>query len=475
MDGYEEPYDDLRRRTWARLLAAILIAALVMASGWYVFELLTSPDASLGGEPTQEDISLLDRPARSVACGTMASGITPVDDAPAAEQIPAIIRNVERLRQLEFEADVSTEFLPPKQVTAEINEINAAHYTPPEIERDETIAKLVGLIPEDSDLEDILEDVSGQVAGFYDPSDERMVVNAENRNEPLNTASELTLAHELQHALADQIFGLPDEEEIEGPDLDKVLAERALTEGDATLLQQHYASSAIDPDDAVEILSDPATEQAMAQLGEIPYPVRRTFEFPYTYGLAFVCDLYGRGGWAAVDEAYANRPTTTAQVLFPERYRTQESAWPVQPSDGPPGWVEREDAAVGAADLLFLFEAPGGHPARALSEPLARAADWVGGRMQMWSESRRGTEGLLLMSLVQRNPGGRLCDSMQAWYLKAFPGTITETGAAVNLAVDGAEQDAAIVCEDRGVKVAIGPDLEIILAVLGNPTTTAAR
>ncbi|MFC6726211.1 Hvo_1808 family surface protein, partial [Halobium palmae] len=41
---------------------------------------------------------------------------------------------------------------------------------------------------------------------------------------------------------------------------------------------------------------------------------------PYSDGPAFVYQLYRRGGWSAVNDAYANPPASTEQVIHPEKY-----------------------------------------------------------------------------------------------------------------------------------------------------------
>jgi hypothetical protein len=46
--------------------------------------------------------------------------------------------------------------------------------------------------------------------------------------------------------------------------------------------------------------------------------------FPYESGLEFVMELHDRGGWEAVDAAYADPPVSTEQILHPERYADRE-------------------------------------------------------------------------------------------------------------------------------------------------------
>jgi hypothetical protein len=42
--------------------------------------------------------------------------------------------------------------------------------------------------------------------------------------------------------------------------------------------------------------------------------------FPYMSGMEFAQSLFDRGGWDAIDAAYANPPVSTEQILHPDRY-----------------------------------------------------------------------------------------------------------------------------------------------------------
>ena len=42
--------------------------------------------------------------------------------------------------------------------------------------------------------------------------------------------------------------------------------------------------------------------------------------FPYEAGYDFVADLFERGGWDLIDQAYEKPPVSTEQILHPERY-----------------------------------------------------------------------------------------------------------------------------------------------------------
>ncbi len=462
--------DVLSSRRWVRWVAALVILALLGGSSYYINGLLQGADPS---RRDLEDVSPSDRPANAFACG----GTTPVDpipdDATGTEQLREITARVETLRELMRKKPITSEYLTGEQLLAEVRKLNEEGYSPSEIDRDERILRTLGLIESDDELSEILDALAGQVAGFYDPRDGRLVVGSE-RGASVEPAAELTLAHEIQHALADQSFELPIEEEPDGPDLDRALAQRSLVEGDATLLQQHYATALLTAQEAGEILDDPATRKAMRDLADISYPIRRSFEFPYSYGLAFVCDLYSSGGWAAVDAAYRSPPTTTAQVLFPHRYAIEETAQ-VAPELASPdaGWELREEASVGAADLLVMFEAPGGNPASKLNDPLGAAAAWAGGFMWSWS---KGPDDLIGISLVQRRGDYDLCASMHAWYLKAFPdgGSQPRRGNEA-LVYEGRDRAGVLACTQSWVAMAIAPDVETARSILETRGVVAAN
>jgi hypothetical protein len=62
-----------------------------------------------------------------------------------------------------------------------------------------------------------------------------------------------------------------------------------------------------------------------AKIDSAPRSLRESLVFPYDQGMAWVRQLYQRGGWKAVDEAYASLPQSTEQILHPEKYFAHEA------------------------------------------------------------------------------------------------------------------------------------------------------
>ena len=203
---------------------------------------------------------------------------------------------------------------------------------------------------------------------------------------------------------------------------------------------------------AVELGADLA---AVGGLTRLPSYLQRSLIFPYAEGLAFVCGLYLDGGWTSVNQAYADPPSTTAQILFPERYESQEEAVDPRNSASPgAGWTNDEVRALGAADLLFLFEAPGDRADRALEDPLKRAAGWAGGEVHLWS--RGDLEHATGMLLVERTGEQDLCGSMRQWYRSAFPGgSEVRRLPGEKMASEGSDQAASLRCAGNEARMVI--------------------
>jgi hypothetical protein len=212
------------------------------------------------------------------------------------------------------------------------------------------------------------------------------------------------LAHELDHALTDQAHGLPVDLDPRTDDPDAQLAGRALAEGDAVLLQTRFQLEALDP---LELLGtafgSPSLGPAMEALEHAPAYLRAELMFPYTTGLAFVCEHERDGGWVAVDELYRDPPRTTAEILFPER----AGADPVDAPDSvaPRGFEPVRRQTFGAAPLLFLLQDAGVAGARDAVE------GWRGGEV---AQFRRGDDVAVRISLVTGD-GGALCRVVDEW------------------------------------------------------------
>ena len=412
-------------------------------------------------------------------CGPALAATLPEDQGPAlfgdgkqsagspAEQLQRIAAAVQELRGLRFSKVPEPVLLTPEQLSERVGDEVAAELTTDAAAAETRALITLGALPAGSDLAALTEQaLSQQVAGFYDPESGELVVRRFDDDDSLDGQTRIILAHEFEHALADQAIGLPEDDGQSPPGAeDADLARLALVEGDASLTMQLYGLAHVALLDQLSGLSGALSSQE--DLARLPYYLQRNLTFPYLDGLAFVCSLVAEGGWAAVDRAYDAPPATTAQVLFPERYRAGEAA--VDPRDGPapagPSWRAAPVRAVGAAELQWLLEAPGGDTGEALDHPNQRVAAWAGGEMRLWTDGDRTAASL---AFVQRPGETPLCATVVAWYQAAFPGgQAVEAGGDERLAVDGARQDAVVRCAGAEVRVGMAPDLATARAIAG--------
>lgn len=390
-------------------------------------------------------------------------GADPIAADDLSGQLEAVAQRVEGVRGLRFADAPEPALLPSEQFEARLTALAAEDYTAADADFDRRTLAALGAVPADIDLRGLLLDLVGeQAAGFYSSETGELVVRADPR-QLLGPNEQVILAHELQHAVADQAMGLPvDDERVQG---DAARAGLALVEGDASLTMQHFALDALDLSDQLAIASDPSMLAQQEQLADYPQYLQRDLLFPYTEGIAFVCALYADGGWATVDRAYDGVPTTTAQILWPQRYASGEQATGDLALGAPGGsWDQARAETFGAAELLWLFSAPGDDPAAALDDPRGRAAAWAGGIIELWTDGPASAVGV---ALAERDGEQGLCDSVTRWYEAAFPGgSPVSTAGGEALAVDGSVQDAVVSCSGGQVRVGIAPQLATARAIV---------
>jgi hypothetical protein len=302
------------------------------------------------------------------------------EPAPAArltsKDVERIAHRVERLRGLRFTKPVRPLFIDRAEGVELLERAGRVEYPRRDQLIDEETAKLLGLLEPEDSLSQVLDRVDQeQVLGFYDDRSKRLVVIRDaGVSRPL---LELTLAHELVHALEDQRFGL---DVGEGVRDDEVLAEASLAEGTATALMTDYAAAHFG-------LADVLSVADVAQDAGLPQFIERQLLFPYLAGEEFVSVLRGESGdWEAVDSVYRfRRPRTSEQVIHPRKFAVGEGAAPVTVPDlRREGWNRLRRSSLGEFDIQMLLALNGAR------RPAEAAAGWGGGRFELWRRSSPG-------------------------------------------------------------------------------------
>ena len=288
-------------------------------------------------------------------------------DALAAAQLKAstadnvlrrseIERDVSVIRQLPFKNPVTYEVLDRagiRQVVAgKLSEI----YTDQEIRNMSTGLSAFGLLPPDFPLKQTYINLLGeQIAAFYDQHQHKLFMFQDASLE--NAQNRVILAHELTHALQDQNFGLLKLPLETKNNDDRAAAASALIEGDATLVMSQYMAQDLTWHTLTDTVTYSAT-QSMEQIRKAPHYLREMLVFPYIKGEQFCAAVYARGGFPALSAVYADPPSSTAQILHPEKYfpETRENPIPVNfPDTTFRGQKPLADNVLGEMGCRILF------------------------------------------------------------------------------------------------------------------------
>ena len=117
---------------------------------------------------------------------------------------------------------------------------------------------------------------------------------------------------------------------------DRDKAQTALVEGDASYMGDYFKNhTQTSPSPMATVDGVPVfliNSPILDALHPIPDTVWKLNFFPYDYGKTFVAAVYQNGGWATVNQAYQQgyTPSTTEQILYPDKYFANETVQPVQ-------------------------------------------------------------------------------------------------------------------------------------------------
>ncbi len=213
---------------------------------------------------------------------------------------------------------------------------------------------------------------------------------------------------------------------------DACRAAQAMLQGDANLAGEEWlnahGAAAFDP------ASLPAPNYARIQSGTPADFAVLDVRFAAETGLSFVRSLFAAGGWEQVNAAYANPPSTTEQILHPDKFTANESALSVQPVDLASalgdGWSLQANGALGEW-LTRLVLAAGADPATRIPEESAitAAAGWGGDSLQVYQRSGDGQLAMVQHWLADDAANGQeLHAGVQQYLSLRFGGAPGELG-----------------------------------------------
>jgi hypothetical protein len=341
----------------------------------------------------------------------------------ASDVVIAALGAVSRARELAVQGEVRGVALSRAEMAARVKATIEKEVPPEVMTAQAEMLIAFGTAPADFDYgQAIVSLMSAQLAGYYEPSTKTMYL----ASDLAEAEREATLAHELVHALQDQHYNLENLVRYRPDQSDVQSAVHALAEGDATsaMFDQMLAPRAMKATDLSEDLIG-LQVRAAATFGTsgpaVPDVLKRSLVSPYVDGIEFVHFLRRRGGWAAVDAAWARPPISTEQLLHPAKYLAGELPIAVSvpaPPDGAavePGYTD----VLGEQSLRLLLEE---WMPRATA--VSASAGWAGDRLGVWrfgdrvavachlvsddvASATRSEAALLRGVAAQRDPGAK--------------------------------------------------------------------
>jgi hypothetical protein len=305
-----------------------------------------------------------------------------VSSGPATAQTgpdPALLDRIsEQVGEISGRArlgDVELTLLDQAALHAYLRDTFERDYLPVERESDQKLLLALGLIKPSDDLVQIsLDLLSDQVLGVYDPDRKTLFLVTDTPE--FGPAAQVTYAHEFEHALQDQYYGLRRLSSKHPDNYDRAIAVHALEEGDAVLLEGVWANSHLTPR---ELAESRRVGGSSGILDKVPAAIRSELLFPYLDGYRFVADAYHTAGdsYTAVDELFKNPPVSTAQVMHPDKYRAGvapvQVALPDLVSALGPGWRLINSNVLGEFELRNVLQQYGDR-----AEAASVASHWSG-------------------------------------------------------------------------------------------------
>jgi hypothetical protein len=278
--------------------------------------------------------------------------VTAADGLNASEREAVVSRTmarVEQIRGLEFTDPVPVEVISRAEFRG--REVRFVERRDPRVAAQ--FWEALFLVGEDRNATAAVGEVfGGGVVGYYTPSGGGRIVLVSDDDSPRVDTG--TLAHELVHALQDQQF-----DRASGFDsFDARVGAQGLTEGDPVTVERTYRTRCAGE---WSCLPGPGGSGSGGEAIARNPGVYLAFVQPYVTGPGFVADLRDRsdGNWTAVNEAYADPPVASEQVIHPGAYPDERPANVTVPDRSGTNWTRVGRETAGEAGVHVMFWANG--------------------------------------------------------------------------------------------------------------------
>ncbi len=349
-----------------------------------------------------------------LACRGKAPSAQTVSDQQLGRLVDSLMPGVARATGLEFKSVPRSAVRTRAQIHAYLVAKMAHELPPAKLQGIGDTYRLLAMLPDSVDLGKLFLDLyTEQIAGFYDP--DSTTLYAVQGGDPVQLR--LVLAHELVHALQHEYVPL-DSILHDSTNGDRQAAAQAIMEGQATLasLEALMPTADLAHNDtfwATFRATLREQEQGTTVFARAPMVIRETLTFPYIAGADFV-------RW--FDREYPGKmpfgaamPTSTEQIMHPDRYQRGDDPVPIRFNDDTAGVIF--DDTFGAFDVVLLQASLhhsdsvatdsatgwGGDRLRIYRTPAGPALAWI----SVWDDDASARRFLHLADSIPVRPGYR--------------------------------------------------------------------
>lgn len=309
---------------------------------------------------------------------------TSIDVAGISEQVDELITITEQIRGLPFIAEPEVTIVDADELADRVRAQIEEDLLAEDVAVAQRLYEILGLLDGTIDLGQAYTDLyAEQVGGYYDSDTGEMVVMGGSDLSPLTKS---IVIHELIHALTDQHYGFAglSDDLWDADQFEQVSAISSLAEGDATYYQLVYLETLPTSEQIAAVTESMNVDTTV--MDSLPAWFAQDLTFPYDSGFGFVERLISGGDLIAINQAYESLPTTTEQILHPEKYQIREGALPVElPAVDLPGYTVFEESSFGEWNtrLFLLHGIPEG-------DAIVAAAGWGGDRYRLYWQGQPG-------------------------------------------------------------------------------------
>ncbi|HOO55719.1 MAG TPA: hypothetical protein PLN69_02780 [bacterium] len=263
------------------------------------------------------------------------------------------------------------------------------------------IGEKIGFYVDEIETEDdLIRNYAQNIAGFYDPLEKAIFVISRELREEIEASipdernmsvfssldpvwedwlrkhqEDITLVHEITHAMQDQNFDLVEWQDQYSSNTDSILAVKTVIEGLAEITELYMVSNDAEIIlreflDFYEYLGENRenerlydTQDPILDSGQdVSYQYKLTY-FPYIYGFALIQRQYLKKGWSGTHDLHYDYPMSTEQVIHPEKFFDKKKLdWPtfIMPPDLydvlPENYVFQDSDSMGEYRIYILLK-----------------------------------------------------------------------------------------------------------------------